>query len=191
MTSAVHPLPPDRWDDLVDLFGPTRGACAGCWCMWPRLRGVDFKALPKEARREAFEAIVNAGPPPGLLLYENEIPIGWVAISPRRAVHRFNIAKVSAPADPLSADLERTWALTCFYARCGHRGQRLTTRLAEAAIAYAREQGAERIEVAAIDPDRPLVWGEGFVGIAAMLAPLGFREIDRRSPIRPLLRLEL
>jgi predicted GNAT family acetyltransferase len=188
---AFRPLTPDRWDDLVDLFGPERGACAGCWCMWPRVRGVDFKAMTRTARRDAFKAIVGTGPPPGLLAYEGKTAVGWVAVSPRRAVHRFNIAKNSAPTEDDAADLDRTWAITCFYVRNGQRGKGLTTALAKAAIAHARRQKAAAIEVCAIEPDRPLIWGEAFVGIASIFPPLGFMEIARRSPKRPLLRLRL
>lgn len=187
----IHPLTPDRWDDLVDLFGPTRGGTSGCWCMCQRLRGVEFNALPKEVRREMFEGIVREGPPPGLLLYENDLAIGWVAAGPRRDVKRFNLAKSSAPRDAISADLDNTWAVTCFYVRNGHRGKRLTQRLAEAAIDHARENGALHLEICAIEPVRPLVWGEGYVGIASMLIPLGFTEIGRASANRPLLRLVL
>ena len=44
----IHPLTPDRWADFEKLFGP-RGAYAGCWCMWPRMRSKDF--ANKEARK--------------------------------------------------------------------------------------------------------------------------------------------
>lgn len=186
-----RPLTPDRWDDLVDLFGPERGACAGCWCMWPRIRGVDFKALRRDERREAFRKIVRAGPPPGLLAYEGDSAIGWVAISPRRAVHRFNIARNSAPVDAAADALDRAWAITCFFVRTSHRGQRLTSKLAEAAVAYARKGKAQSVEVCAIEPTEHLIWGEAFVGVASALRPLGFTEVARRSPKRPLLRLDL
>jgi GNAT superfamily N-acetyltransferase len=188
---TFHPLTPDRWDDLVDLFGPQRGACAGCWCMWPRVRGVDFQKMTREARRRAFHRLVEAGPAPGLLAYEADVAVGWVAISPRRAVHRFNIARNSAPLTADDAALETTWALTCFYVRSSHRGRGLTGRLARAAVAHARTYGASAVEVCAVEPDKPLTWGEGFVGIASALRPLGFTEIARRSPKRPLLRLAL
>jgi GNAT superfamily N-acetyltransferase len=193
MASAVtfRPLTIDRWDDLVDLFGPERGACAGCWCMWPRIRGVDFKALTKEQRRKAFRKIVEKGPPPGLLAYEGKVAVGWVAISPRAAVHRFNISRVSAPVDSDTCNLDRTWALTCFYVRNSHRRQGLTQKLAEAALSYARKQKAQCVEVCAIEPARTLSWGEAFVGVASVLQPLGPIEIARRSPKRPLLRFEL
>ena len=39
----VRPLTAERWADFEKLFGP-RGAYAGCWCMWPRLRSKDFNA---------------------------------------------------------------------------------------------------------------------------------------------------
>lgn len=190
-TLAFRPLTAGRWNDLVDLFGPERGACAGCWCMWPRIRDIDFKALSRSQRRSSFRKIVERGPPPGLLAYEGKVAVGWVAISPRRAVHRFNISRISAPADDRSSDLDSTWALTCFYVRNSHRRQGVTRKLAEAAIDYARKHKARCVEVCAIEPARTLTWGEAFVGVASVLRPLGLVEVARRSPQRPLLRLEL
>ncbi|MBL8701697.1 MAG: GNAT family N-acetyltransferase [Alphaproteobacteria bacterium] len=187
---VFRPLTIDRWDDLVDLFGPERGACAGCWCMWPRIRGVEFKALSRAARRARFRRLVALGPAPGLLAYERDTAVGWVAVSPRRAVHRFNIARKSAPTTP-DEDLDRTWAITCFYVRASHRGRGLTRALADAAIAYARRNKARRIDVCAVEPEKRLGWGDAFVGVASSLRPLGFTEIARRTPRRPLLRIEL
>jgi predicted GNAT family acetyltransferase len=159
--------------------------------MWPRVRGVEFKALNRSERRDRFRDIVERGPAPGLLCYDGTLAVGWVAISPRRAVHRFNIAKNSAP--PTSGDtvLDTTWVITCFYVRSSHRGRSLTARLAEAAIAYARRGKGRCVEVCAVEPSKRLIWGEAFVGVASALRPLGFVEVARRSPKRPLLRLEL
>jgi GNAT superfamily N-acetyltransferase len=188
---VFRPLTPARWNDLVDLFGPERGACAGCWCMWPRMRGVDFKALSKSDRQKAFRKVVERGPPPGLLAYEGKVAVGWVAISPRRAVHRFNISKISTAVDGPACDLDRTWALTCFYVRNSHRRSGMMRKLTEAAIDYASKQKAHCVEVCAIEPRRTLTWGEAFVGVASVFGPLGLVEVARRSPTRPLLRLEL
>jgi predicted GNAT family acetyltransferase len=147
--------------------------------------------MEKVARRDAFHRIVEEGPPPGLLAYDGKLAVGWVAISPRRAVHRFNITKTSAPVDAEDAALDTTWALTCFYVRNSHRGDGMMTALAAAAIAHARKKKARRIEVCAVEPIKTLTWGEAFVGVASALTPLGFIEMARRSPKRPLLRLEL
>ena len=69
---AIHPLTPDRWDDLAKLFGP-RGACAGCWCMYPRNTRSEG-ATSGDPNRRAFQKLVRSGPPPGLLAYDGGEP---------------------------------------------------------------------------------------------------------------------
>jgi GNAT superfamily N-acetyltransferase len=155
--------------------------------MVPRLARAQWTALGKDGRRAAFGAIVEAGPPPGLLAYAGELPVGWVAVGPRSSVDHFNTAKVSRPLEAEAG----VYAITCFFVRPGYRKRGLTSALAAAAIDFARAQGASAIEACAIDSERPLVWGEGFVGIASVLERLGFTEIARRSPRRPLMRLDV
>jgi predicted GNAT family acetyltransferase len=184
---TVHPLTPARWADVEDLFGPEKGANSGCWCMWPRLTGADFKAMGKEKRKKAFKSCVATGPVPGLLLYEKGQAIGWVAVSPRADVIRFEKAKASA-LEP-DKDAQTHYAITCFYVRTGHRKRGLMSDLAKAAIAYARKKKAKAIDVCPIETDKPLMWGEGFVGIVSVFRELGFTEVARRSPRRPLMRL--
>ena len=41
--AEFHPLTPELWSDLEQLFG-ARGACGGCWCMWWRLSAGEFAA---------------------------------------------------------------------------------------------------------------------------------------------------
>ena len=62
----VEPLTPARWDELEQLFGP-RGACAGCWCMYPRLPNKDYVAGKGDTNRRAFKKLVTAGAMPGVL----------------------------------------------------------------------------------------------------------------------------
>lgn len=195
-TLAIHPLTADRWADLEDLFGPQRGANSGCWCMWPRLSGVAFKAMAREDRRDAFHAIVAAGPPPGLLAYDGKLAVGWCAVGPRPSLARFQSAKTSRLVDDPGGELAEDempsiHAISCFFIRTGYRKRGLTRRLAMAAIEFARQRGAAAVDICAIEPQKKLTWGEGFVGIASVFASLGFREIARRSPHRPLMRLSL
>jgi predicted GNAT family acetyltransferase len=184
---AVYPLTPARWADVEDLFGPEKGANSGCWCMWPRLLASDFKVMTKEKRKRAFKSCVANGPVPGLLLYEKGKAIGWVAVSPRAEVIRFEKAKTSE-LEP-EKDPRKHYAITCFYVRTGHRKRGLMTDLAKAAIDYARKKKALAIDVCPIETDKPLMWGEGFVGIVSVFRELGFKEVVRRSPRRPLMRL--
>ena len=68
MPLTIHPLTPERWPDLVDLFGPERGANSGCWCMWPRIPRSEWNTLGKDGRKRRFSNLVKKGPPPGLLV---------------------------------------------------------------------------------------------------------------------------
>lgn len=191
-TFDIHPLTADRWADLEDLFGPERGANSGCWCMWLRIKGADYKAMDKAARKEAFRAMVEAGPPPGLLAYSDGKAIGWCAIGPRSASARFHDAKASRPLQEANEpDLSRVYAITCFFMRTGHRRQGLMRQLASAALEFAKANHAAAVDACPIDSEKPLMWGEGFVGIASVFTALGFSEIARRSPRRPLMRLNL
>jgi predicted GNAT family acetyltransferase len=183
----VRPLTASRWADVEDLFGPDKGANSGCWCMWPRLTGSDFRALSKDKRKKAFKSCVATGPVPGLLLYDSGQAVGWVAVSPRADVMRFEKAKTSA-LEP-GKDPRIYYAITCFYVRTGHRKRGLMSDLARAAIDYARKKKAKAVDVCPIDTEKPLMWGEGFVGIVSVFRELGFVEVARRSPRRPLMRL--
>lgn len=188
----IHPLTADRWHDLVDLFGPERGASSGCWCMWPLLRGRDWQAMTRVERRDAFHDRVSGGPAPGLLSYRDGLAVGWVAFGPRQNYVRFQLAKNSAPlASDTAKQLGSTFAVTCFYMRRGYRKAGQMSQLLEAAAAHAAQCGASHLDACPIDPDKPLQWGEGFVGIASVFRNCGFEEIARRSPRRPLMRKAL
>jgi GNAT superfamily N-acetyltransferase len=187
---VIVPLTPDRWPAFEDLFGAERGANSGCWCMWTRLPRKDWRAMERADRKAAFRDIVKQGPPPGLLAFEEDKAIGWCAVGPRGSVAAFQNARTSKPLDSKPAQ-ENVFALTCFYIRAGHRGRGLMRGLAQAAVEYAERQGADALDVCPIDSDRKLLWGEGFVGLAAVFRDLGFEEIARRTPTRPLMRLAL
>lgn len=189
---TFHPLTPGRWDDLVDLFGPQRGASSGCWCMWPFLRAKDWQAFSRDDRRDALKAKVAEGPAPGLLAYRDGQAIGWIASGPRDRYVRFQLGKTSRPLETDTDDTIRaTHAVTCFYIRSGYRKDRLMARLLEAGVDHVRARGARYLDACPIESDKPLQWGEGFVGIASVFRRSGFEEIARRSPKRPLMRKTL
>lgn len=186
-TLALHPLTPERWNDLVDLFGPERGANSGCWCMWWRMKRADWKAAAREEKRDRFRAIVDVGPPPGVLAYAGDKAVGWCAVGPRETLPRMTSSRVAAPFD----GIEGVWAVNCFYVRSGYRGQGLMQVLLDGAVAFARKQGAKIVEACPIETERKLTWGEGYVGVAPVFRAAGFTEVARRSPTRPLMCLAI
>lgn len=185
----IRPLTPDRWPDLETLFGPERGANSGCWCMWLRVSGAFHRDMERQGRKDAFRAMVMQGPPPGLLAYHEGEAVGWCAVGPRESSPRFDKSKVSHLLEARSPGT--IYALTCFFIRRDWRRRGLMRTLTLSARDYAAGAGAIALDVCPIAPDKRLQWGEGFVGIASIFEALGFEEIARRSPHRPLMRLRL
>ena len=84
MNFTVHPLTPDLWPALEDLFGEN-GAVGGCWCMYWRI-GRAYRERPREENRAAFREVVKRGPPPGLLAFDGDMAVGWCQLTPRDAL---------------------------------------------------------------------------------------------------------
>lgn len=185
MALAFHPLTPDRWPDLERLFGPERGAVAGCWCMWFRLTRSEWDKAGRDGRKRSFRMLVERGPPPGVLGYRDDTPVAWVALAPRAEQRVIERSRVTRPIDDRPA-----LAITCFYLAPRCRRQGLMRPLIGAALAEARRQGAGLVEAYPTDapPDRRVT---GFRGLLRPFLEAGFREVARRSPTRPILRLEL
>lgn len=180
----VAPVTPERWDDVVALFGES-GAYSNCWCMWPRLPSRAFDAATPREKKAGLKRAITQGPPPGLLAYEKGEPVAWVAIAPREATPRLAASRVAKSPDGRPA-----WAITCFFVRKDKRGEGLMAALAEAAAKYAKKQGADLVEAfPVVDPT--LRGCDGFTGVASTLARCGFDEVGRPTPNRAYMRREL
>jgi GNAT superfamily N-acetyltransferase len=178
-----HPLTPERWGDLEALFGP-RGATGGCWCMWWRLQRAQFDKQKGEANRQAFKHIVDSGQIPGVLAYAAGRPVGWCAIEPRE-----NYPVLERSRNLKRVDDEPVWSISCFFVAKPFRGQGLTVQLIQAAVEYARRQGAKIVEAYPVEPkseEMPAVFA--WTGFASAFRQAGFVEVLRRSETRPIMR---
>jgi len=182
---SVRPLTPGRWDDFETLFGE-RGACAGCWCMFPLLGRKAWEAGKGRGNRRAMKQRVDSGVVPGLLAYEVDEPIGWIALAPRETYPLLERSRVMAPVDD-----EPVWSVVCFFVARQHRGRGVTVDLLNAAANYARQLGGRILEGYPVDPDKRAAPAFIWHGTAAAFRKAGFEEVVRRSPTRPLMRLEL
>jgi len=182
----IRPLTPDRWEDLETLFGPTRGAVSGCWCMFFRLTRKEWTAIGRDGRKKAFREVVGAGPPPGLLAYAGAEAVGWCAIAPRETTPQIERSRVGKPLDD-----QPVWSITCFYIDRRHRRQGVMAALIDAAVAHAAQSGARLLEAYPLDQAKSAAWGGGFVGFAESFRAAGFVETARRTPNRPLMRRPL
>jgi GNAT superfamily N-acetyltransferase len=181
-TFDILPLTPDRWSDLEQLFGE-RGASSGCWCMWWRVAAKDWEQDAGAGNRAAFRSVVTAGPPPGLLAYFEDTPVGWVAVAPRADYPRLNRSPKLKPVDDVPV-----WSVTCFYIDRLYRSTGVAGTLLAAAVDHAAAHGATAVEGYPIDPGADRAANSAaFTGVLEMFHAAGFEEIDRRGG-RPILR---
>ncbi len=180
------PLTAERWDDFARLFG-ANGACGGCWCMWWRLARAEFNAGKGEGNRKAMREIVASGAVSGVLAYYEGAPVGWCAIAPRDAYPSLKRSRILKPVDA-----RPVWAVTCFFIAKAFRNRGVSVALLKAAVRFAASRGATLVEGYPHDPrgaqlPAPFVW----TGLANAFRAAGFQEAARRSPTRPIMRLDL
>ena len=188
---AIHPLTPDRWDDLAALF-QEGGDPKWCWCQFYRERGLDWSNSTAADNRERLETLTSKGPPPGLVAYEGDRAVGWVSLAPRPAYDRLTHAKVLAPVDD-----QPVWSIVCFVVSRKARRKGVATALLDCAIDWARSQGATILEGYPSDTQgRKIPAANAYHGTLSMFESAGFevvakRQANRSSPVRPIVRLDL
>lgn len=180
---TFQPLTAERWPGLEALFGE-RGACGGCWCMWWRLKRSQYERQKGEGNRQAFKALVESGEVPGILAYAEGKPAAWCAVAPRETYSVLGRSRILKPVDG-----QPVWSMVCFFIAKPFRGQGLTVRLIEAAVAYAQSQGAKIIEGYPVEPKKvPMPTVFAATGFAVSFRRAGFVEVARRSETRPVMR---
>lgn len=191
MAISIVPLRPELWPAFEDLFGK-QGACYGCWCTHFRLPPAMRRENDRQSNKDHIRARVEAGPPPGLLLFEGERADGWMQIGPRLDVPEWNNrGRVSAPLEDAPADDASVWAVSCFFIRTRARGQGHSHALVRAGIDFARHQGARLLEACPIAQSKDSRSIGLFVGSRRVFDKAGFIEVAQRKAGRPLMRLVL
>jgi GNAT superfamily N-acetyltransferase len=170
------------WPALEDLFGML-GACGGCWCMYWRI-GAAYRQRPRWKNKAAFKAIVAQGPPPGLLAFAGDVPVGWCQLTPRGDLpwldREWRLRRV---------DDTPVWSISCLYVRKGYRRKGVTSALIAAAVKAARRAKAPALEAYPLDAElTPSASGTGF---ASTYTRAGFRTVARHVPPRPIMRHDL
>jgi len=184
--ARIKPLTGSRWADFERFMGP-KGGVGGCWCMLWRLKKADYDRAIGDGNQEAMKSLVDRGPPPGLLAYDGDQPVGWLSIAPRRAFVRLETSRVLKPVDD-----EDVWSISCFLIAKSHRQRGIAVDLLEAGCHFAREQGGKIVEGYPIDPSKkPYPVAYAWTGFETIFERAGFSEIARRSPTRPIMRKAL
>jgi len=155
--------------------------------MYFRLSRAEFEHRQGASNRRALHRLVSTARVPGLIAYVDGVPAGWVALAPRDEYPLLSRSRILQPVDE-----KLVWAVVCFFIARTYRRRGLTTALLQEAAAFARRRGARWLEGYPIDPARgALPDTAAYHGLATAFRSAGFREVARRSPTRPIMRLEL
>jgi GNAT superfamily N-acetyltransferase len=178
-----YPVTVQRWADFEKLFGE-RGACGGCWCMFQRITRSEFAKQKGESNKQAMKKLIKSGTMPGILAYVGKEPIAWCSVGPREDFLTIERSRVLKRIDD-----QPVWSIVCFFVNKQFRRQGLTVKLLKAAVNYARQQGAKIVEGYPVEPKMEKVPDVfAWTGFVSAFQKAGFREVLRRSEIRPMMR---
>jgi hypothetical protein len=112
-----------------------------------------------------------------LIGYRGKTPIGWISLGPREDYAKLERSPVMKPLDD-----QPVWSIVCFVG--------VARELLAGAIAYARKRGVRLLEAYPVDKDEPAGNDGSWFGSKRMFDEARFREVARRRPERPVMRLQ-
>ena len=180
------PVCAENWEDLEALFG-AHGAREGCWCMRWRLPKAQFQQKLGDQNRLALQKGIAKGEILGILGYAGDEPIAWCSLGPRESFLGLHESHILAPVDE-----QPVWSIACFFIKKGHRLKGLSVQLLKAAVEYARSHEVDVLEGYPVIPIKtkiPVAFA--WSGFERTFIEAGFKEVERRAPIRPIMRCQL
>ena len=171
---VFRPLKPRFMDCMGEVLRGSWGA--GCWCMFPRLAGEAMN-LGSKGRRTAMTRLARRRRAPGLLAFDAEQPVGWIAIAPRAELRRVELSRATPRVDD-----ENVWVIPCITVRPPARGRGIALALIRAAVAYAARWGAPAVEAYPRAGSARTADDNAYFGTEPLFRRAGFRVI--RKPQR-------
>ena len=181
---TFEPLNQTNWMKFVQLFG-TKGACGNCWCMYYRLKKVDFvEGKTDDGNKEAMKKLVMENKPTGILGFYDGQPIAWCAFAPREHFLKLEKSRVHKRIDNNSV-----WSIPCFFIDKNFRRNGVSVELLKGVIRYAKENGIKIIEAYPTIPTKEnLPDSFAWIGLYKSFERAGFEIVDRTSKNRPMVR---
>lgn len=181
-----YPVTKESWKDFESLFGE-KGACAGCWCMYWRMRRKDYDAQRGSGTKRKMKNLINGGIIPGILAYDNDVPVGWCSVAPREDFPVLENSRVLQRIDD-----KPVWSVVCFFINKDYRKKGLSVEILNAAKKYVKNNNGKILEGYPVEPKAAkspdvFVW----TGLASAFRKAGFKEIIRRSETRPIMRFSI
>ncbi|MFD7630542.1 GNAT family N-acetyltransferase [Streptomyces sp. NPDC059851] len=143
MTIEVRPA--SVFEDVSAVLGPKSPGANVCWCLSHRIPSQLNNELRGPARGEYVAELCRSQPPPGVIAYAGDEPVGWAAVAPRSETS-FARSRTIPRVDDLPV-----WSLWCIRVRPGHRKQGMSHALITGAVEFARAHGAPAVEAYPLD----------------------------------------
>jgi ribosomal protein S18 acetylase RimI-like enzyme len=177
VTFEVRSLTGETWEALAELFREG-GDPRWCWCQYWRLRSKDMAAAKVPQLRERLHDQARSAQPPGLVAFDGERAVGWVSLGPRAEFERIVRSRVIPTIDD-----RPVWSIVCFAVTASARGRGVARTLLDAAIDFARAQGADALEAypVAVGTGEPIHSDAAFTGTLPMFERAGFRVVADRA----------
>jgi GNAT superfamily N-acetyltransferase len=121
-------------------------------------------------------SIVRRGDEPGLLAYDDGVPVGWVSVAPRAEYGHLMRSRNYGPRE----DEEGVWSIVCFYVDPRAKKRGVATELLRGAVEHAVGKGAAAVEA------YPHQRGD-YMGSPEMFAAAGFESV-RDAGTRRIMR---
>jgi GNAT superfamily N-acetyltransferase len=188
---SIEVRPATVFDDVAVLVGPKKPTSNVCFCLSYRIGNKENVSLKGQERADRVRELCHQDPPPGVIAYLDDEPVGWAALHPRRDTS-FARNRLIPHVDELDV-----WSLWCFRVRPGFRKQGVSHALIHGAVAYAKERGAPAIEGYPVDNAGEKVnLTMAYVGTRSLFENAGFvKAADTGSVLdgfpRVLMRLDL
>jgi GNAT superfamily N-acetyltransferase len=152
--------------------------------MWWRLRRSEFDANKGARNRVLFRAVVERGEVPGVLLYDENRPVGWCSVAPREHLPVLGRSRALRPIDDASP-----WSVVCLFVRKDHRRTGTSVQLLRAAADHAAANGATIVEGYPVEPRKgSMPDAFAWTGTVSAFRAAGFEEAARGPTGRVIMR---
>jgi GNAT superfamily N-acetyltransferase len=188
---AIEVRPATSFGDVKTMVGPKRPDANVCWCLSYRIPSKLNQALRGTERGDLVRQLVAEDPPPGVLAYDGDEPVGWAAVHPRADTSFARNRKIP------HVDSLDVWSVWCIRVRPGYRGHGISHHLLAGAVDLARSYGAPAVEGYPVDNGgRKVDLTMAYAGTRKLFEDAGFTKVaDTESVLngfpRVLMRLAL
>jgi len=111
---------------------------------------------------------------PGLLAFDGDEAVGWIAIAPRTEYRRIEASRATPRIDD-----EDVWVIPCITVRPSARGRGIALALINAAVKYAKAQGAPAVEAYPRAGSKRTKDDNAFFGTEPLFRRAGFKVMGK------------